>query len=115
MVIDKEEALELLTARFDSVREIPKRSQREGLISFNTKGGPKSSFYRIEDKMGGMDYALIVKLNEYRSGDLIYEFKVSMNETLYERIGLDLPNAPIADNVQAILDSMNRILLRSAG
>jgi len=60
MVIDKEEALDLLTARFDSVNEIPRLSRAEKLAEYNRDRLPKGTFYHVQDKMGVSSYGLIV-------------------------------------------------------
>lgn len=115
MVIDKEEALDLLTARFNSVDEVPRLSRAEKLAEFNENRLPKGTFYRVQDKMGGSPYELLVRLNEFRSEEHFFEFSVSENEPLYRRLDLDMPTTELRINVQILLDSMNRILLRPAG
>ena len=115
MVIDKEEALELLAARFDSVIEIPPLSRSEKLAEYNGDRSPRGTFYHLQDKMGGSSYELIVRLNEFRSGEHFFEFSVSENEPLYRRLDLDIPTIELRLKVQMLLDSMNRILLRPAG
>jgi len=115
MVKDKEEALDLLTARFDSVKEIPRLSRSEKLAEYNGDRLPKVIFYHVKDKMGGSTYELIVRLNEFRSGEHFFEFSVSENELIYRRLDLDIPIIELRLKVQMLLDSMNRILLRPAG
>jgi hypothetical protein len=115
MVIDKEEALDLLTARFDSVKEIPRLSRSEKLAEYNVNQLPKGTFYHVHDKMGGSSYELIVRLDEFRSGVHYFEFSVSENEPLHRRLDLDIPTIELRLKVQMLLDSMNRILLRPAG
>ncbi|PTM04865.1 MAG: hypothetical protein DA405_05905 [Bacteroidetes bacterium] len=115
MVIDKEEALDLLTARFESVNEIPRLSRAEKLAEYNRDRLPKGTFYHVQDKMGVSSYGLIVRLNEFRSEEHFFEFSVSENEPLYRRLDLDIPTIELRLKVQMLLDSMNRILLRPAG
>jgi hypothetical protein len=110
MVIDKEEALDLLTARFDTVELIPRLSRAEKLAEYHGDRLPRVTFYHLSDKMGGSSYELIVRLNEFRSGEHFFEFSVSDR-----RLDLDMPSIELRLRVQMLLDSMNRILLRPAG
>jgi hypothetical protein len=115
MVIDKEEALDLLSARFDSVELIPRLSRAEKLAEYHGDRLPRVTFYHLSDKMGGSSYELIVRLNEFRSGEHFFEFSVSENEPLHRRLDLDMPSIELRLKIQMLLDSMNRILLRPAG
>ena len=114
MVIAKEEALELLTARFDRVQAIPKLSRSEKEFETSLGKIPRTSFYHIKDRKGDRNYELIVRLREFRSGDHHFEYSVSENEPLYNRLDIELPDLELKFQVQMALDSMNRILLRPA-
>jgi hypothetical protein len=114
MGIDKEEALELLTARFDHVQGIAKLSRKEKEIEMRGNKMPRLSFYHVKDRMGDTTYEVIVRMREFRRDDPHFELKVSDNEALYHRLDLDLPEIELKFKVQALLDSMNRILLRPA-
>ncbi len=114
MVIDKEEALDLLTARFDNVIAIPKLSKQERMAEIHPSGPSKGHYYHVKDKLGSQSYELIIRLSEFRSGDQYFEFGVSTNEPLYHRLDLELPSSELRNTVQVLLDSMNRILLRPA-
>lgn len=114
MVIDKEEALELLTARFDHVQGIAKLSRKEKEAEMTGGKMPRVSFYHVKDRMGETRYEVIIRLREYRSDDPHFELIISENEALYHRLDVDLPVQEVKFRVQAILDSMNRILLRPA-
>lgn len=114
MVIAKEEALELLTARFDQVQAISKLSRAEKDYETSGLKIPRTSFYHISDRQGDRSYDLIVRLREIRSGEHHFEYSVSNNEPLYKRLDIELPDLELKFKVQMILDSMNRILLRPA-
>ena len=114
MVIDKEEGLDLLTARFDNVIAVPKLSKQERMAETHPSGPSKGHYYHIKDKMGSQSYELLIRLSELRSGDQNLEFGVSTNEPLYHRLDLDLPSEELRSYMQVLLDSMNRILLRPA-
>ncbi len=114
MAISKDEALELLTARFDRVEAIPKLSRAEKDFEMSQGKIPRTSFYQVKDRKGDRSYELIVRLREFRSGDHHFEFSVSDNEPLYNRLDIELPELELKFQVQMALDSMNRILLRPA-
>tara|TARA_Y100001934_G_scaffold140264_1_gene169172 strand:+ start:101 stop:448 length:348 start_codon:yes stop_codon:yes gene_type:complete len=114
MVIDKEEALELLTARFDHVQAIPKLSRQEREAELIGGKMPRYSFYQVKDRSGDQTYEMVVRLREFRSGDHHFEFSVSQNEPLYHRLDIEMPDQELVFQVQMLLDSMNRILLRPA-
>ncbi len=114
MVIAKEEALELLTARFDQVQAIPKLSREEREAEYISGKMPRYSFYHIKDRKSDRDYELIVRLREIRSGDHHFEYTVSENDALYKRLDIEMPDYELKFQIQMALDSMNRILLRPA-
>lgn len=114
MVLDKEEALELLTARFDHVQAINKLSRKEKEYEMSGDKMPRLSFYHVKDRMGEQQYEVIVRMREFRRDDPHFELKISENPALYQRLDIETPNNEINFRVQASLDSMNRILLRPA-
>lgn len=114
MVIAKEEALELLTARFDQVQAIAKLSREEREAEYISGKMPRCSFYHVKDRKGDRNYELIVRLREFRSEDHYFEYSVSENEALHRRLDIDMPDMELKFQVQMSLDSMNRILLRPA-
>jgi hypothetical protein len=114
MVIDKEEALELLTARFDHVQAIPKLSRQEKDAELIGNKMPRSSFYHVRESTGDKAYEFLVRLREFRGAERHFEFGVSDNEALYRRLDVEEPTLELKFKVQMLLDSMNRILLRPA-
>jgi len=114
MVIDKEEALELLTARFDHVQAIAKLSRQEKEVEMISGKLPRASFYHVKEQMGEQAYEIVIRLREFRREDQHFELSVSENEALYHRLDLDLPSNDLKFRVKVLLDSMNRILLRPA-